>query len=381
MYPHQLDRYYMMGYIMRQLRLSKRFSQDELGKLIESSRSTIERSRTPLSTLQRRISFIENFSQLKQRAENGQSPMARGEFIRTTSDGLGLSQMETDALLWLIEAADFKPLNKDELRSHVSLRNYRPREYSQEELRQACLQLLLEAVNVDPTYKNTHADMVLGRDEEDEIVFREKLLELEIKPGQRLLVSKYPSFLIFPGDAIEFLEGFKGLSPPAKARVKELTHKRRENFRVNIREYGERCIHSIESLRRYLSRKTRLHIPISQRRQHVQHLIKMLQENDRFEIALARVEPETELVIKSGQAAGLRGTAREIYKRTDNVIVGPLYLFWWSPPDKPCTTAYSFMLDFERAWHQVPKTLREKPGVIRELEGLLEESVEAKSSS
>lgn len=371
MYPHALDRYYMMGYIMRQLR-GKR-SQEKLGALIESRHGLKKSSRTQ-SSLQRSISNIENFDHLKERANQGQNPVMRNRFIRTATDGLSLSQRETDALLWLIEGKAFQSLNKSELALHPSLANAAPRKYEPAELRKECLRLLQQAVRTNADERSTPVHMVTGWDEEHQVNFREKLLDLEGKPGQRLLVSKYPSFLTFPGNALKYMEEFKqDLSAEAQAKISELTLERQQNFNEKVRHYGERCIHSRESLRRYLDKSSKHALPWPQRRQHVQNLITLLRRFTHFEVALASVEPEMELVIKSGQAASLRGTAREIYRTRDSVICGPLYIFW-DHPKRSKTTVYSFMADFEYAWDKIPKSQRDKKKVITELERLLRDS-------
>jgi transcriptional regulator with XRE-family HTH domain len=362
----------MMGYIMRQLRKSKSLTQPQLAKLIQSQQSLPKGSKpTPGPTLQRRISHIENFDHLERAAAEGHMPIARELFLRTAGEGLGLSQLDIDALLWLMEGKGFQPLNREELASHRLFDNSEEKQYQDEDLRRHSLLLLERAVKIAAKLARrgeyTRVRMLTGWEEEHQVEFREQLLRMEDKPGQRLLISKYPSLLTYPGDALEHLDPNENeLSASATDRIRELHAKRKRIFTDTLRQYGERCIHSGESLKRYVGTEFGPGLPWNARRDHVAHLIKLLKENDYFQVALALTEPEMKFVIKSGQEASLRGTARHI-SRPNSVICGPLYIFWDNK-----TTVYSFMVDFEHAWQKIPPEQRDKDNVILELQSLID---------
>jgi hypothetical protein len=366
MFPHRFDRYRMMGFIMHELRQSQDLTQQSLGERIEAIRSSTSASKKPSTTLQRRISQIENFDQLKERADLGQSPVAREVFISTAGEGLGLSQVETDALLWLIEADDFQPLTETELNAHTCFGTTQPREYTSTESRFHCLSLLERAVRSNKNPRNPSVQMVTGWEEEHQVLFRRQLLRIEKEPGQRLLISKYPSFLTYPGDLFEHMESFEELSSDTQNRIRKLTTGRQQNFREKLKEYGERTILSMESLTRYLKRDFHHQLPWHQRRKHVGHFIDLLEDSPLYQVALAPAEPEMTFLIKSGSGASLRGPARDLNYTRHTVICGPLYMFW-----NDRTAVYSFMLDFEYAWDQVPENLRTKKQVILELKRLL----------
>lgn len=366
MFPHRFDRYRMMGFIMHQIRQSQNLTQQSLGERIEALRSSRSASKKPSTTLQRRISQIENFDHLKERADLGQNPVAREVFISTAGEGLGLSQVETDALLWLIEPDDFRPLTETELNSHTCFGTTQPRKYTSTELRRNCLSVLEQVVRSNKSSQNPSVQMVTGWEEEHQILFRDKLLLMEEQPGQRLLISKYPSFLTYPGDVFVYMESFEELSTDTQNKIRELSTGRQQNFREKLKEYGERCILSTESLTRYLKRDFHHQLPWQQRRKHVRHFIDLLKKFPLYEVALAPAEPEMTFLIKSGSGASLRGPARDLNYNRHTAICGPLYIFWDGRP-----AVYSFMLDFEYAWDQVPENLRTRNQVIPELERLL----------
>src|ERR1051325_112783 len=369
MYPHKFDRYRLMGYIMRQLRKSQGLSQQGLAEQIMSRQSLPGgRKPTPRSTLQRRISHIENFEHLEETAFEAQRPVAREMFLDTASEGLALTPLEIETLLWLIEGDEFQPLAVAELAVHPAIGGHDTFRCEEQEWRSHSLALLERAVRLARQREHAAAGagsgagtiagqvrMLTGWEEAHQVRFRDELLAIESKPGQRLLISKYPSLLAYPGDAFVHIDLDEWLmSPSGLEQIKGITDRRRHVFRSNLRQFGERHIHSRESLKRYVAEGFSHPLSAPERRRHIQNLIQLLRDNPLFEVALATVEPEMEFVIKSGQVASLRGTARDI-RRRESVICGPLYIFWDN-----ITTVYSFMVDFEHAWEKIPADQRQK---------------------
>lgn len=357
MFPHRFDRYRALGYIVRQLR-----------------KKTLAITQTQLAdksgVTQGTISHLENFTLLSNAADLNHKPVARDVFINTALHGLELSQPDVEALLWLMGGEEFEPLSgvKEAGPSATShLREAESGQSSPASVHDRALNLLKRAVELGMSGKKITIRMLTGWDEKHQVTFRHELLRMEKKPGQRLLVSKFPSQLTLPQNIIERQGDYnKILSPNARERIVKLTEQRKKRFREVLREYGERCIHSTESIKRYLSKDLKHNLSLNDRRAHVRNLIELLKEYEHFKIALARAEPEMEFVIKCGWGASLRGTAREVASDHDAVICGPLYIFWDNK-----TTVYSFVVDFEHAWQKIPPECRNKENVISILEHLL----------
>ncbi|HEV7682653.1 MAG TPA: helix-turn-helix transcriptional regulator [Pyrinomonadaceae bacterium] len=358
MFPHPLDRYRATAYIVRQFRKSLGLSQKDLGKKIGGNQGT--------------ISNVENHKHLAMVAADGQRPVGLDVFRKIAIDGLGLSDVASDALIWLTEPDKFDA-KLGLPASNSSLPFVSPNSIEPAQLRLRSLELLKQAVQLATARDGEEKliRMLTGWEEEHQITFRRKLLRMEKIPGQRLLVSKYPSHLTSEANFFDLgtPDEENRLSAEGKQHILELTEQRREIFPRNLKEYGERCIHSTESLKRYLTEDFDHPLSFKGRREHVVNLIKLLHRWDLFEVALAPSEPEMEFVIKCGMAASLRGTAREIRKSRGTVICGPLYIFW-----DDATSVYSFVVDFEHAWDKIPEGQRDKHNVIKQLKQLLDAS-------
>lgn len=355
MFPHPLDRYRAMAYIVRQFRKSLELSQEGLGQKISENQST--------------ISNVENPKHLEAVALNGQRPVALEVFRKIVIEGLDLTNLESDALIWLIEPDHFDAKLVPSV-SNSSLPFVPASSAEHAELRARALELLKRAVQFsnDREGEEKLVRMLTGWEEEHQITFRKELLAMEEIPGQRLLVSKYPSHLSSEASFFDSQTPNEEnpISIEGKAKILELSAKRRKVFRTNLKEFGERCIHSTESLKRYVRKDFDHPFSFADRREHIRKLITLLGRSPLFEVGLAPSEPEMEFVIKCGMGASLRGTAREIHKSLGTVICGPLYIFW-----DDATSVYSFVVDFEHAWDKIPEAQRDKDNVIRQLEELL----------
>ncbi len=214
--------------------------------------------------------------------------------------------------------------------------------------------------------------MITDWNEAGQLEFRNALLAMEDQPGQRMLVSKYPSFLTYPNSLRRKARrgSDTALSQEAQEKVAEINDKRREVFIKNLRSYGERCIHSLRSLNRYLSEDFEHRLDLSQRKKQIENLIALLKEYDNFEVALANVEPEIELEMKSTVAACLRGTEKDTYyDREKPILCGPLYIYWYDE-----ITLFSTYRNFERVWDEIPAKQREKQFVIKLIQETLDSS-------
>jgi hypothetical protein len=352
MFPHKYDRYRVLGYIIRQVR-EKLFglTQTELAKKAGVTQGT--------------VSHLESHKRLFEAAEMGRRPIKRDLFIKIAIQGLQFSSREINALLWLTEGAEYEPLRKSESPYNFSLGAATTSEF---ELHALALELLQKAVEFADPSKNMDLRMLTGWEEKHQITFRKDLLNMERNPGQRLLISKFPTFLTFPQNILSQSEWrrHEALSTEAQEQIFKLTVERGQVFRENLKYYGERCIHSVESLERYVRKDFKHHLDVEMRRAHLRNLIALLKKYEHFEVGLAPAEPEMEFLIKCGWAACLRGTAREIRWNPGAVICGPLYIFWDN-----MTTVYSFVVDFERAWSKLSSAQRSKAEIIERLESIL----------
>ncbi|HYX72120.1 MAG TPA: hypothetical protein VE732_05065, partial [Nitrososphaera sp.] len=203
-----------------------------------------------------------------------------------------------------------------------------------------------------------------------QLEFRQELLNMESNPGQRMLVSKYPSFLTYPRSLRGRARRGRdiSLSEEGQEKVAEINDKRREVFIKNLSFYGERGIHSTLSLNKYLAEDFGHLLDLRQRKEQIENLIGLLKEHNNFEIALANVEREIELEIKSTVAACLRGTEKDTYyEHQKPILCGPLYIYWYD-----VITLFSTYRNFERVWDEIPAKQREKEFVINLLQEALD---------
>lgn len=363
MFPHEFDRYRIMGFLLRQARKSLRrgrVTQELLGKKSGVSQAI--------------ISNLESFPRLEGFAETGSKPTTRETLIEIATLGLSLSPKDVDALLWLFDGEDFKPLDEGEIRYCRSYdKEAGPLRYEDKsELRRHVLNSLdkwLARKDIRSPRK-VETRMITDWNETGQLEFRQELLDMESKPGQRMLVSKYPSFLTYPHS----LRGRSrrgrdiSLSEEGQEKVAEINDARREVFIKNINSYGERCIHSTLSLNKYLAEDFEHLLDLKQRKEQIENLIVLLKEHNNFEIALANVEPEIELEIKSTVAACLRGTEKDTYyEHQKPILCGPLYIYWYDE-----ITLFSTYRNFERVWDEIPAKQREKKFVINLLQKALD---------
>lgn len=365
MFPHAFDRYRIMGFLLRQARKSLkrgRITQEELGKRAGGLSQAI-------------ISNLENSVRLGSLALSGNKPTTRETLVEITTRGLNLPQKDVDAILWLFDGEDFAPLDDTELRHwRASNANVHSLQYREGELRLHTLNLLdkwLAKKNVK-SQRKVEARMITDWNEAGQLEFRQELLNMESQPGQRMLVSKYPSFLTYPHSLLG--QPRKGsdasLSEEGQDRAAEINDKRREVFLRNVSAYGERCIHSTSSLSRYLSEDLEHRLTLSQRKEQIENLILLLNKHPHFEVALADVEPEIELEIKSTVAACLRGTEKDTYyEHKKPILCGPLYIYWYD-----VITLFAVYRNFERVWDDIPTAQREKEFVINLLKKALDSS-------
>lgn len=374
LFPHEFDRYRVMGFLLRQARESKRLRPDVGRKPKKLTQTELARRVSRLSKMggvsQPTISNIEGLDSLDRSFQEGNKPGTRETLIEIATLGLRLPQLDVDALLWLF---DLRVLDEEEVRYCQDYDpNAQARQYDPAELRRHVLGLLDKwlAIRNAKLPRSVQAQMITEWDEASQLEFREQLFEMEKAPGQRMLFGKYPSFLTYPyslrgrGTAGQELT----LSEQGRDRAAAIADGRREKFLENLGLYGERCIHSTHSLTRYLSSGFEHRLDWGQRKDQIENLISLLKRFEHYEVALADVEPESEVEIKSTVASCLRATERDTYSWRDKpVICGPLYVYWYD-----VTTVFSFYRQFERAWDNVSEERRDKNFVVNFLQKSLD---------
>ncbi|HEV7747800.1 MAG TPA: hypothetical protein VGO56_22560 [Pyrinomonadaceae bacterium] len=361
--PHRYDRYRLIALVLdHQKKLIPQLSQLKLEDLTHLDQSTISRllSKSVLGEKGRR-----------------NSKLKRESLLALTRSGLKMDQYQASLMLWLSEGEDFKPWRDKEF---LDLQLTPP---TLEEKRAAnalsfdpwqthmALIDLLERICLadrESTYwYPVETQLLQGNSAAHHLALFQKLKAMESLPGQRMLVSKYPSVLIST-DAGAGGELLAETSETVRGELRQIMTERQKILRQNLYRYGERAIHSVLSLKRFVSAEFSHPIPLTERKNRVSALIDFLEKNERFEVGLLdQIEPEIEIAIKSTEAAIVRGTARELSNHPQTVVCGPSYMYW-----KDERAVLRFYLDFEKLWATLHQAgLTEKRGVLRRLKQVL----------
>jgi transcriptional regulator with XRE-family HTH domain len=377
MYPHPIDRLRIVRLLLRHSR--KRlirpngragFTEKELAKKLNISQTT--------------LSNLESESHLKQVALGEATPISRKSLVQILTWGLALPQQHVDAILWLYQGEKFKALQDIEVDRYAPyLKPTQSRLYDGNELRccvlawlKSVLNALIEGAKTKQGNVEVTVKMVFELDELSDLETDRELFKMETVPGQRLLVSKYPSYLTYPPHVYDSGEwrGFAILSEDGRREEHTITDRRRQNFLNNLSLYGERSIHSIGSLRRYLQKGFKHRFTFTQRKEHIEYWIQLLDQHDYYQVAFAPAEPEIELEIKSTVSACLRGAPgdrhwQKIPNKNQSIVCGPRLVYWYDR-----ASVLAFLLDYEREWEAIAEKWRDKEHIKRWLKQMLDRS-------
>lgn len=352
--PHPFDRYRLIGLILRQLRARQHdISQIELEQAAGIDQSTISR--------------LLSLNLLKEKAKRRRG-LSRMNLLALTRKGLLLSHKQASLLLWLAEGPAFKPWRTTEfVRAGISPPNEQDESERgiYKEIRAfnkntgiphaAVLQMLKELFagkEHEDGWHKVKTNILHGNAPEDYLALYRKLRDMEWRAGQRMIVSKYPSILVST-DIANASKLSKEITSPLSNQLRELLAARQVTFNENLRKFGERAIHSVTSIKRFVSADFRHPLQVEERRKRVYGLIKYLEDFPLLHVGLIPetehdLEPEVEIAIKSTREAVVRGTTRELSNHPETVVCGPSYLHWddeW--------TVITFYLDFEREWAKI----------------------------
>jgi hypothetical protein len=339
--PHRYDRYRLIALILGyQKGLYPDLNQIRLEEITRLDQSTISRLLNP------------NFLGEKGK-RNGK--LNRSHLLALTRLGLKMDHCQASLMLWLAEGDDYQPWTADEFAS-LQLEAPSPKDAMEANLfrtdpwsaHRATVELLgkkcLSNDGVAVWYPvETH--LLQGNTPNHHLTLFQKLRTLESGPGQRMLVSKYPSSLVSM-DENGGSELIVGSPEDMKKWLTEMLMERKRIFRANLAKYGERAIHSQASLKRFVDKDFDHSINVEDRKNRVRSLIQYLRNYSKFQVGLLEdIEPEVEIAIKSTREAVIRGTARELSNHPHTVVCGPSYMYWNDE-----VAVLSFYLEFERLW-------------------------------
>jgi len=362
--PHRYDRYRLIALILdhQHQRISPHLSQIHLEEITKIDQSTISRILSP------------NFL-----GEKGKRNLKlnRGHLLALTRLGLQLDHYRASLILWLSEGEEFVPWRLKELESaklplpdlqeQRLINAFRDDPYrAHSECVELVQEMCIRSTELGSWYA-VETELLHGRLPIHHLALYEKLTEMEATAGQRMLVSKYPSMLIAT-DLGKSSGGVKESPQSIQSQLKIMLTERQRLFQQNLAKYGERAIHSVPSLKRFVSAKFNHHLSLEERKDRIQGLITLLDGYPRFQVGLLiDVEPEVEIAIKSTSEAVIRGTARELSNHPETASCGPSFLHWTSQ-----RAILNFYVDFERLWIKLNlEGLTNKKMVLIELGKLL----------
>jgi hypothetical protein len=273
-------------------------------------------------------------------------------------------------MLWLSEGEDYRPWHDRDFSTlqlePPTIEERRAENARRDDPRMAHLAVvdLLEKTCIGDDRSNSwypvETQLLQGNSPLHHVALFHKLKTMENVPGQRMLVSKYPSILV-SSDITTASELLAETAEPIRAELREMLLDRQKIFRQNLAKFGERAIHSVASLQRFVSAEFSHPIALAKRKKRVGALIEFLEGYEKFQVGLLdEIEPEIEIAIKSTQEAVVRGTARELSNHPQTAVCGPSYMYWSDE-----RAVLSFYLDFERLWAKLHEDgLTEKSRVI-----------------
>lgn len=360
MYPSAVDRYRLLSLILRSCRESSGMLQKQVAYRSGLSPATVS-----------------NLEHLDQSVAAPQRRVSRQDLIQVATWGLELPQETIDTLLWLY---DGKTLSGEEIRRW--LRGYqpdaRPHTLSWEEGRCQSIALLERvAANLreGPSYDATVT--VYPSDLQSYLVCQQAQLDEELIPGQRLVVTAGPSFLLhLPEHSRRVAEEFtQSLGPVDIGALERITRSRLELFMTNTKAYGHRAICDRGVFERHFTQPEGL--PVEEflyRLKRLQHIVRLVECPDlHFEMRLDNHTPSLEWGVKNLRQALMFGAPRS--GEYVNAPWGIQYIQW-----KDERTVVEFVLQFEHRWGTLgvgEKASQEILAELREIQRFAESKLKA----
>lgn len=310
----------------------------------------------------------------------------RQHLLLLSRKGFALSHIDASLILWLAEGPAFTPWRENEFRlcalkppdpgldsDLIEIRSVNSFRDDPNKAHVAAVNLLRDVFVTAPSEDGWHrirTNILHGNSPSDILALHRKLRDMEYRGGQRMIVSQYPSILVSPDLRSNMI--WSGVPEPNKRPFFEMLAERKKIFEFNLGRFGERAIHSISSLKRFIHTEFKHPLDVDIRKQRLRGLIQYLQQYPRFLVGLipegeSGIEPEIEIAIKSTREAVIRGTTRDLSNHPQTIICGPSYLHWdndWA--------VITFYLDFEKQWEKLTTTgMTDRAEVMRLLEEIL----------
>lgn len=353
-FPHRFDRYRLISLIFRCLRAhTPNFKQGEIEALTGIDQTTISRL-LGSNAMRRKAKFDRDLN--------------RGHLLVLSRKGFRLGHKDASLILWLAEARTFVPWRASEFQ-RFGIRPPDPRDGREldeirsvnafrddaEKAHSGAVNLLREVFVSSPPEDGWHkirTNILHGNSAGDTLALHKKLRDMEYRGGQRMIVSQYPSILV-TSDLQNESKLLKETPEPVRTQLLEMLKERKKTFDFNVDRFGERAIHSITSLRRFVHPDFKHPLPLDVRRQRIRGLARYLEKYQFFQVGLIPetgngIEPEIEIAIKSTREAVIRGTSRDLSNHPQTTVCGPSFLHWDS--EWPVVTFY---LDFEKEWEKL----------------------------
>lgn len=292
----------------------------------------------------------------------------RRTLVSVLARGLQMERTEIDLVLWLY---DGEPLKEYELVQHrdvIARSDGKHSSYTEVALREATLDRVRRALpGAEGSRHEAVVEVLFRRDEHARLAAEELLLELESLPGQRLVASRYPSFVTTPrriaAQSSDFEPGLRSAS--VRAKYKRVLIQRIDLFEKHLNTYGERAIYSKRDLQQYARRDAIDWRDPRRRRAQLENCADLLEKyRSKFQIALTDRASELEMSVKVGTRAAVRGTPSNVTAEREGW--GIRYLIWNDLP-----TVYSFVCEFEEHWDSIPKADRENESVAKTIRRFL----------
>jgi hypothetical protein len=234
--------------------------------------------------------------------------------------------------LWLLYGNDYKPLSTEEREKYFP----ETTDFGYEKILEDNWTAHQEVVNLlrkcfteklDFSERKLQVRMLHGTTDTEFVEYDDRLANLEKGEGHRLFIGKYPSILLSKSPK-QLAKLFVPDEINLQIKYEITLTSRIKQFEANVKVYGSRCIHSIESIKRFSENKDFDGLDVQERRGRIQRMITLLKHEPNFHVALADTEPEWEMMIKSFESVALRPTSRRISNINYPLIHGPKLIYW-----------------------------------------------------
>jgi hypothetical protein len=350
MYPHALDRYRVLQLVLRQLRLDHRPGQHEPGV---GQKWVALRARVGQPT-------VSNLEHIAESLDSPKRHVGREELLKVLTWGFELAQERVDALLWLY---DGQPLAASELRAYV--RSYAPQAaivaYTAADLRALVLAELRRFIEGDAPgeLRQLAAVRLFTASPEGRLEIARASVEHEGARGQRMAIRADLSLVShrWPRSMARDTDPFAGLAEDYD--MASLGRRVALGVLQSMERYGERSIHSITALDRFLNPATPHPLTIDERLRHLDAYIDLLDQTPGWEIAFTDTTPGLELAAKSlVHAAILPGVVGHTPSVMD-MDWGPAIIQF-----SDLRTVAWFLLLFENQWDAIAPEWKRRESVV-----------------